>query len=316
MTSPSDTQGEPLRLLDLDSDLSADGLGLLEAGRDCGPSDDDVESLSAKLAPLVAPAAAAAAATVVTGIALTEAAKGGTTIAAWFKAVLLSKWLVTSTVVAGTAATAVAVTQIELAETEAPAAIHVAGSAKTQGAVNRAAATEVEAPPLAVAEPEPALEPALEPELNDVAAAPVAAAPPQRAVPSAPSASAMLPLRDKLEAPARSAVQAPPTAAFPTVAAPLPEPPNEGELLSRAFAALQGGDPAGALRLTREHQSLTGTALSQERERIAIEALVQLGQRSAAKTRAEAFARRFPKSTYLPRIEALFQVHPEKTRSQ
>lgn len=313
MTSPSDTQCEPVRLLDLDSDLSADALGLLEAGRDCGPSEDEVESLAAKLAPLVAPAAAAAAATVVTGIALTEAAKGGTSFAAWLKAALLSKWIVTSTVVAGTAATAVAVTQIELAETEGPAPTHVASAAKTKDAARRPAATELaEAASLAVAEPESATELAL----NDAAAAPVVASRPQRAVRSAPSAPAALPPQEAPDAPAPSADQAPPMAAFPAVAAAPAEPPNEAELLSRAFTALQSGDAAGALRLTREHQSLTGTALSQERERIAIEALVQLGQRSAAKTRADAFARRFPKSTYLPRIEALFQVHPEKVGRQ
>ena len=103
-------------------------------------------------------------------------------------------------------------------------------------------------------------------------------------------------------------ITAPPTAAFPTLQAEEAgrSARDEAELLSRAFAALQAGDAAGALALTREHQALTDAALSQERERIAIEALLQLGQRSAAKARATVFAQRFPNSTYLPRIQAFF----------
>ena len=306
MTSPSDPREEPVRLLDLDAglepEMSADAYGLLAAGRDCDPSDEEVESLTAKLAPLVTPVAAAAAVTVVTGIALTEAAKGGTSLAAWIKSLLVSKWIVTSTIVAGTTATAVAVTQIELDEPNAsdtPTAVQIAAPARPKAAIRAE------------------LAPAVEPLPSEVVAEPVAVVVPQleqdRVFRRAPSKSALrTPSTTPLapEAGLRAPTAPPPTAAFPAVIPAVPDGPDvrgEGELLSRAFAALQGGDAAGALRLTREHQALTGTALSQERERIAIEALVQLGQRSAAQARAVVFAQRFPNSTYLPRIQALFR---------
>jgi hypothetical protein len=334
MTTPSEISEEPVRLLDMggglsgalgkgtDGQASPDTLAMLEAARDCDPSDEEVASLSSKLAPLMAPVAAS----VVTGIALTEAAKGGTSIAAWLKSLLISKWIVTGTVVAGTTVTAVAVTQLD----PEPEATVIQEPALAISAGPRHASTT---PAVAIAEPDAPDAPDAPLEIDAVAGAahPVAVlaapsetntpeprgatpsrtAPQARATSSDPAGSALL-----SPEPTRAPSSAPPTAAFPSVAAPPPAEMDEGELLSQAFAALQAGDGAVALALTREHRALTGTALSQERERIAIEALVQLGQRSTAKARAEAFARRFPNSTYLLRINALFRSDSEKEHGE
>ena len=65
--------------------------------------------------------------------------------------------------------------------------------------------------------------------------------------------------------------------AEPTPATPV----DEAELLMRAHAALQRGDAAQALSLVAEHEALPGAKLGQERERIAIEALLCAGAVSA-----------------------------------
>jgi hypothetical protein len=44
--------------------------------------------------------------------------------------------------------------------------------------------------------------------------------------------------------------------------------------------------------------------LAEERERLRIQALIDSGDRSGARARAEEFRRRYPKSIFLPAIEA------------
>jgi hypothetical protein len=76
-------------------------------------------------------------------------------------------------------------------------------------------------------------------------------------------------------------------------------------LLEEARRTL-AGDPARALELTRRHQRLYPTsALRQERDWIAIEALVQLGRRDEARARADSFDRVFPGSAHRRDIESL-----------
>ncbi len=76
---------------------------------------------------------------------------------------------------------------------------------------------------------------------------------------------------------------------------------DELELLQRASRALRAGQPALALELAQEHLRRGGRTLAQERERIAIEALIGLGQTARARARAERISQSFPGSEPLPR---------------
>jgi hypothetical protein len=104
--------------------------------------------------------------------------------------------------------------------------------------------------------------------------------------------------------PARPAEQ-PASAAAPSVAST--ESPaatvSELELLDRAHQAVKT-DAAAALRLVDEHaRRFPQSALVQEREALAIEALVGAGRAEAARGRANAFLDRYPTSALRRRIE-------------
>ncbi|HEY6559215.1 MAG TPA: hypothetical protein VI072_18150 [Polyangiaceae bacterium] len=83
-------------------------------------------------------------------------------------------------------------------------------------------------------------------------------------------------------------------------------PIGETQLLSQAVGALNRGDAGQALALTDQHRRLypMGT-YSEEFARIAIEALVRLGDLPKAEARARWFFRRFPKSAHRARLENL-----------
>lgn len=84
-----------------------------------------------------------------------------------------------------------------------------------------------------------------------------------------------------------------------------PAPPPETELLSQAQQAL-ASNPALALRLCGEHaKHHPAGALGQEREVIAIDALMRLGRGAEAKARGEAFKQRYPSSGHNRRIDVL-----------
>ncbi|AKU95649.1 hypothetical protein AKJ09_02313 [Labilithrix luteola] len=82
-------------------------------------------------------------------------------------------------------------------------------------------------------------------------------------------------------------------------------------LVDAADTELRNGKPESALATAREHERRcpTGT-LVQERERIAIEALVQLGRIDQARARARAFEERFPSSPHVGRIQQALERHP------
>ncbi len=78
---------------------------------------------------------------------------------------------------------------------------------------------------------------------------------------------------------------------------------NELELIDRADTKLRSGELAGALAVARDHeQRCPDGLLVQERERIAIEALVKLGRVDVARARARAFEERYPSSPHLRRV--------------
>jgi hypothetical protein len=81
---------------------------------------------------------------------------------------------------------------------------------------------------------------------------------------------------------------------------------EESRLLGRAKEALTGGDARGALREVTSHaRSFPHGKLIEERERLAIEALIRLGRRPDAEARAERFRQRYPRSVEWPRIREL-----------
>lgn len=100
--------------------------------------------------------------------------------------------------------------------------------------------------------------------------------------------------------PATRAVRAP-------VLQPVSQPAAELALLRAAQGALQRR-PARALELAGEHREQHPKGVfAQERELIAIEALMKLKQRRAAQARAEAFVAQFPGSAHRRRLRALLR---------
>lgn len=85
------------------------------------------------------------------------------------------------------------------------------------------------------------------------------------------------------------------------------EPPDELSLLSAARAALDD-DPGRALSLAADHARFHPRgALTEEREVIAIDALAALGRTQAARARADAFARRWPRSAHRAHLRTLLE---------
>jgi hypothetical protein len=73
--------------------------------------------------------------------------------------------------------------------------------------------------------------------------------------------------------------------------------------------ALQDSDPAEALALVAEgNQRFAAGLFTQEREAIAIGALVRLGRRGEARARALAFLATYPRSTFAERIRKLTNI--------
>jgi hypothetical protein len=86
-------------------------------------------------------------------------------------------------------------------------------------------------------------------------------------------------------------------------------PADELAILARAQAALTNS-PKAALALVAEHErTFAGSGLlAQEREVIAIDALLRLGRTTEAESRARRFHRRFPGSAHGRRVDVLFEV--------
>jgi len=138
--------------------------------------------------------------------------------------------------------------------------------------------------------------------------------------PRHPSSTASAPAQPVDRMPPHSAELEPPPAvpvdALPSVQArraraamPASPPPrcDDVTLVDAADTELRAGNPDAALALAREHERrCPAGALVQERERIAIEALLRLGRVDQARARARAFEARFPSSPHVGRIrEAL-----------
>ena len=121
-----------------------------------------------------------------------------------------------------------------------------------------------------------------------------------------PSSSASATLTSEPSASATTAVVRPSTAS----ARPEPVAPSEPEatILARAHDELLRGAPEKALATTNEHaRGYPKGMLAQEREVIAIEALVRLGRRDEARRRADSFHRAYPGSSHVDRVERLVE---------
>jgi hypothetical protein len=144
------------------------------------------------------------------------------------------------------------------------------------------------------------------------AAAPPASLPPSVGANVSPAPRAEAPAsKRRFGAPSARAPDAPRPAAAsaaPDSSTRLPTEsgPTEIALLNRAQGALRG-EPARALELVAEHaRRFPGGALVQEREFIAIQALVGLSRSGAAAARARRFRAAFPDSAHLRRLDLLF----------
>ena len=138
-----------------------------------------------------------------------------------------------------------------------------------------------------------------------------------------PSAAASAGVRSRAPEPAAPAASVvdeplPPAAAAPStgaLASPVlsdsaseTEKRDELGLLGRAQTALET-DAGRALALTSDHErKFANGALVQEREVIAIDALLRLGRRTEAQARAERFHRQFPASVHGRRVDVLLGV--------
>jgi hypothetical protein len=114
-----------------------------------------------------------------------------------------------------------------------------------------------------------------------------------------------------LDASSQARASTPPAAIAPTASRPPPSSPSrdqltaERQLLDLARGALEREEPQAALDATARHErGYPNGALAQEREAIAIRALVLLGRTTEARARADRFRSRFPQSLLLPTIES------------
>lgn len=122
----------------------------------------------------------------------------------------------------------------------------------------------------------------------------------------APRASTAAPRADEAAVPSPGAPSggAPPSAGPPSAGA-ADEAETEVQLLHRAQDAL-ATDAGSSLALTVEHaRRFPAGALGQEREIIAIRALLALGRAAEARARAASLLERFPGSAYRGRLESL-----------
>ncbi len=107
-------------------------------------------------------------------------------------------------------------------------------------------------------------------------------------------------------APVASVVVAPRPSSTSTASAIAEPAEPEAIMIKRAHDALLQGSADRALALVGDHaQAYPKGALAQEREVIAIEALVALGRNSDARARAATFRAAYPASVHLTRIERL-----------
>lgn len=131
-----------------------------------------------------------------------------------------------------------------------------------------------------------------------------------------PAVSAVVPAAsDSLVARPAVAIQASPEAHAPTPSAARRSDVDtlgaERALIESGRARLARGDATGALAMLDEHaRRFPNARLSEEREALAIQALVNAGRHDEAKARAAAFRTKWSTSVYLPAVDVTIQSIP------
>jgi hypothetical protein len=255
-----------------DPDASQYVRDLLRVGQTEGPSVEDLERLAKRVAPAVGLAVLAAPDhALASGVAPANPA-------GFSPAGIAGKGLLSKLTASGMVKIVAVVGAVGAAALWWPARPPAAPSpAPAPGVEAKAVATELVEPPVAV---------------------PVV---PQPAVREVPVPAAPKPV-DK----PRARVPKP---VVPNEALPSVEPESELSLIRRAEALRTR--PAQALQVLAEHRELYPSgALAQEREVLAIEALLRSGSRVQAEARAEALERRYPASPHLRRVRVLLDAPP------
>jgi hypothetical protein len=267
VTDPSD----PPRWLDPGSAASARVREVLREARADVGTDEEVARLEAALLPLIGAPLAGSGAAASSGATSGGAASGGA---------------------ASGAAKVASVSAAKLA-LGAGVAVVAASAAVWFGSPSRAPQAPAPASSAVVSAPSPAAPNIAAP---NAAATETASAGPTESEPSAPSVPVPAEPEPKAAQSPRSSQAA---------GAQAPSSLSEADLLGQAQAALTG-DPARALRLADQHRArFPGGVLGQEREVIAIEALVRLGRTTAARDRAARFQKVFPSSAHRSKIDSL-----------
>ena len=143
-------------------------------------------------------------------------------------------------------------------------------------------------PPTPAVVPPPASTPTL------IASAPATTAPPASVETAVPPPSVALPIATHA---------APSTHA--SVATPPPDPALEVSLLQDAHDALASSPAAALAKCAEQERLFPSSTVAQEREVIAIDALLRLHRDTEARARAAAFSAHFPGSASQRRVDAL-----------
>ncbi len=267
---------EPVRLLEESSDASPELRELLGSALSDGPSAAQLASLAARLAPLQPPPAPTAHSPAPVAPA-SEPLAGGATVATGLKLKVL----------VGVAALTGAVGSFQ------------AGRVYERAQPPTVAQAQRETPPV-------------ERPPSEVPAEVVASAPPVvEALTPNPEPAAIVERAPSPVAPRTSPMQGrqKPVVETPPKARATSLEDEELLLIDDAHRALQRGAAEEALVLLRGHASrFQAGTLAQEREVLAIEALVLLGRRAEAQQRAEDFQAKYPTSSHLVRLQKL--LHP------
>lgn len=289
----------------LDDDL----LGLIDAARADAPTAGEVKNLAARVAPLVGVAATSLSAGATTGAAAmagtasagtataAKVAAGGGIVGATVKVAGMS--MAAKLVVAAVAVTSVGVVTTGVVQHRAEVA---AREERTHHALVSAQSTQSRhAPHAAPTAPETTTTPiaselSLAANENSAVNAPPTVAPIAPALRNAAHASRLA--QRETSSHTHDAIAAAP------VAAPTP-PPSEVALLTEAQQLL-ATDPSASLAVVARHATIYAHGIhAQEREVLAIEALVRLGRSRDAEVRARTFFHDFPTSTHRRRIDVL-----------
>lgn len=157
----------------------------------------------------------------------------------------------------------------------------------------------VAAPTLEVSVPEPALETTRDDEVEQVLAPEVE-----------PEVTPLVPTEAPRDVPRRERAETEMAHAEVEVEAEV-EPSTlaaERALIDQALSALRANSAQNALVALMSHERrFAGGALAEERDRLSVDALVQLGRTDQARRRAQLFEARYPSSAHLQRVRSLVE---------